>query len=174
VADTAIENPIVNSPFSEPSRHFSDDGITNEVVEGRRSSAYLVPIAKPKKKGKQLVFAVEAPARLTLSAHSRSPETAPSPPGGHRRSRGEHVGLGEAFGVFRMRYLSFVPCPLQGGRASSSTTRATAGIRLEQTTNDKQPGTNPLGVEEEDVGCHALSAAETTQPAATDISQEVT
>ncbi len=56
-----IENPILNSPFREPSRHFrfDDDGITNEVVEGRRSSAYFIPIAQPKKKGKQLTFETE-------------------------------------------------------------------------------------------------------------------
>ena len=37
----------------EPSRHFrfDDDGITNEIVEGRRLSTYFVPIAGPKKKG---------------------------------------------------------------------------------------------------------------------------
>ncbi len=47
-----IENPIINSPFVEPGRHFkfSDDDITNEIVEGRRSSSYFLPIAKPKKK----------------------------------------------------------------------------------------------------------------------------
>ena len=35
-----IENPILNSPFEEPSRHFkfTDDGITNEVAEKRRVS----------------------------------------------------------------------------------------------------------------------------------------
>ena len=56
-----IENPIINSPFDEPTRHFrfSDEGITSEVVEGRRSSSYFVPIAKPKKKGKQLQFETE-------------------------------------------------------------------------------------------------------------------
>ncbi len=38
MADVVIENPILNSPFREPSRHwrFGDTGITNEVVEGRR------------------------------------------------------------------------------------------------------------------------------------------
>src|ERR1017187_1765844 len=57
-----IENPIINSPFVEPTRHFrfSDEGITNEEVDGRRSSSYFVPIAKPKKKGaKQLQFDTE-------------------------------------------------------------------------------------------------------------------
>jgi len=50
-----IENPIINSPFEEPKRHFrfDDEGITNEIVGSRRSSCYFIPIAKPKKKGKE-------------------------------------------------------------------------------------------------------------------------
>jgi len=50
-----IENPILNSPFREPTRHFrfTDESITNEVEDGRRISSYFVPIARPKKKGKQ-------------------------------------------------------------------------------------------------------------------------
>ncbi|BAZ97473.1 MULTISPECIES: BPTD_3080 family restriction endonuclease [Dehalococcoides] len=58
-----IENPILNSPFQEPTRHFrfSDEGITNDVVYTRRISSYFIPIAKPKKKGKsaQLAFDTE-------------------------------------------------------------------------------------------------------------------
>ena len=57
-----IENPIINAPFDEPTRHFrfADEGITNEVVDGRRTSSYFVPIARPKKKGsKQLQFDTE-------------------------------------------------------------------------------------------------------------------
>jgi hypothetical protein len=35
MADALIENPILNSPFHEPDRHFkiTDEGITNEIVE---------------------------------------------------------------------------------------------------------------------------------------------
>jgi type III restriction enzyme len=58
-----IANPIINSPFSEPTRHFQfdDEGITDETVEGRRSSSYFVPIpqAKKKKGSKQQVFDTE-------------------------------------------------------------------------------------------------------------------
>ena len=57
-----IENPVINSAFEEPARHFkfTDDGITDVIVEGRRSSSYFVPIAQPKKKGsKQLPFDTE-------------------------------------------------------------------------------------------------------------------
>jgi type III restriction enzyme len=53
MSQVVIENPIINSPFDEPTRHyrFSDEGITNEIVDGRRTSSYFVPIAKAKKKG---------------------------------------------------------------------------------------------------------------------------
>jgi type III restriction enzyme len=48
-----IVDPIINSPYREPGRHFrfDEDGITAEVVEGRRLSTYFVPIPAPKKKG---------------------------------------------------------------------------------------------------------------------------
>jgi type III restriction enzyme len=37
MADVIIENPILNSPFREPTRHFkfTDEGITNEIAGGR-------------------------------------------------------------------------------------------------------------------------------------------
>jgi hypothetical protein len=56
-----IENPILNSPFREPTRHFKfdEDGITNEIVSGRRPSSHFVPIPRAKKKGKQLQFETE-------------------------------------------------------------------------------------------------------------------
>jgi len=58
-----IENPILNSPYKEPSRHFkfSEEGITNEITESRRISSYFVPIAQPKKKAgtKQLTLESE-------------------------------------------------------------------------------------------------------------------
>lgn len=56
-----IANPVINSPFREPGKHFrfTDEGITDDVVEGRRPSSYFVPIARPKKKGKQLQFETE-------------------------------------------------------------------------------------------------------------------
>lgn len=61
MAQVIIENPILNSPFVEPTRHFkfSDDGITNEIIESRRPSSYFVPIAQPKKKGRRLRFGTE-------------------------------------------------------------------------------------------------------------------
>lgn len=59
--DVVIENPIINGPFDEPTRHFkfTDDGISDEVLESRRISSYFVPIAKPKKSAKQLAIAFD-------------------------------------------------------------------------------------------------------------------
>ncbi len=56
--DSVIQNPVPNAPYRDPARHwrFTDEGITNDVVETRRSSAYFVPIPPPEKKGKQLEF----------------------------------------------------------------------------------------------------------------------
>lgn len=61
MSNAVIENPILNSPFREPDRHFrfDDQGITNEIVQGRRQSIYFMPIAKSKRKGKQLSFETE-------------------------------------------------------------------------------------------------------------------
>jgi type III restriction enzyme len=55
VADNVIQNPVINSPFEEPRRHFRFDetGITSEIVPERRKSAYFVPIPAPRRKGAQ-------------------------------------------------------------------------------------------------------------------------
>lgn len=63
-----IDNPILNSPFAEPSRHFAFDaeGITDEVVQGRRPSSHLTPIPpvkRPRKPG-EMVFAEETAERV--------------------------------------------------------------------------------------------------------------
>jgi type III restriction enzyme len=61
VPQVVIEDPILNSAFAEPSQHFcfTEEGITNEIVEKRRASSYFIPIAQPKKKGRQLQFETE-------------------------------------------------------------------------------------------------------------------
>ena len=58
MARTVIENPVLNSPFVEPKRHFVFDaeGITNEIADTRRPSSFFIPIPPPKKKGKQLAL----------------------------------------------------------------------------------------------------------------------
>ena len=37
MSQVVIENPIINSPFDEPTHHFrfTDEGITDEIVEWR-------------------------------------------------------------------------------------------------------------------------------------------
>jgi hypothetical protein len=44
--DVVIENPILNSPYAEPTRHFrfAKDGIIDEIVEERRPSLCFIPI----------------------------------------------------------------------------------------------------------------------------------
>jgi type III restriction enzyme len=53
-----IENPVINSPFAAPERHFrfTEEGITSEIIEPRRPNSYFTPIAASKKKGKQLIL----------------------------------------------------------------------------------------------------------------------
>lgn len=60
-AGAVIDDPLINSPFEEPARHFrfGEHGITTEVVEERRASSYFIPIPPPKKKGRQLSFETE-------------------------------------------------------------------------------------------------------------------
>lgn len=73
VADVVIQNPILNSPFEEPNRHFvfSDDGITDRIAESRRVSAYFMPIPAARKRSKvQLQFETEWTAdRLEENRH---------------------------------------------------------------------------------------------------------
>jgi hypothetical protein len=67
-----IENPILNSPFEEPRRHFkfSEDGITDEIVESRRVSEYFVPIPRARKKSpKQLTFYTNESIPFEKPAH---------------------------------------------------------------------------------------------------------
>ena len=56
-----IDNPILNGPFDEPSRHFefNDQGITDRIATGRRASGYFLPIASARKKSGQIKFDTE-------------------------------------------------------------------------------------------------------------------
>lgn len=51
MSKVTIENPVINSPFEEPQRHFkfTSRGITENIAEGRRQSEYFIPMPKPKK-----------------------------------------------------------------------------------------------------------------------------
>ncbi|MGI8816717.1 MAG: BPTD_3080 family restriction endonuclease [Pseudonocardia sp.] len=52
MTDRVIDNPIINSPYRPPSRHFAfdDAGITSHIEEFRRRSEYFVPVPRPRKK----------------------------------------------------------------------------------------------------------------------------
>jgi type III restriction enzyme len=58
LADAAIENPVINSPFVEPKRHFVlvDGQPTGQIEERRRSSEFFVPVAPPRKRSAQMTI----------------------------------------------------------------------------------------------------------------------
>lgn len=51
MSKVTIDNPVLNSPFEEPQRHFvfTQRGITEDIAEGRRRSEYFIPMPKPRK-----------------------------------------------------------------------------------------------------------------------------
>jgi len=59
--DVVIQNPVINSPFSEPALHFEfgDRGITGVIKEGRRQSSYFVPIPHGRRQTAQLSLEAE-------------------------------------------------------------------------------------------------------------------
>ncbi len=93
---TVIDNPILNSPFREPTRHFrfDEDGITSEIVDERRRSTYFIPIPQPKSKVAKGVPQEQLPLpgnwtseqmqeneTLTASARTSRPGGDPTTPG---------------------------------------------------------------------------------------------
>jgi type III restriction enzyme len=46
MTQVTIENPILNSPYRDPSRHwkFDEEKITDQIEEGRRVSSHFMPI----------------------------------------------------------------------------------------------------------------------------------
>ena len=56
-----IENPVLNSAFAEPRRHFrfDDQGITSDIVQGRRPSSYFVPVPEARRRSGQLAMAAD-------------------------------------------------------------------------------------------------------------------
>jgi type III restriction enzyme len=72
LAPVVITNPILNSPFNEPTRHFQFDNtntITDKIADGRRKSSYFIPIASPKKKAKGLYDNLLADEKQTETDH---------------------------------------------------------------------------------------------------------
>jgi type III restriction enzyme len=60
-----IENPVINSPFVEPTRHFKvvDGQVAGDIEEGRRPSEFFVPVAKPRKSSPQMALQFGAGVR---------------------------------------------------------------------------------------------------------------
>lgn len=76
--NVVIEDPIINSPFEEPRRHFrfDEEGITDEIVEERRASSYFMPIPQAKKKARAGSSSNSRPSgRRTGSSRTSSPTT---------------------------------------------------------------------------------------------------
>jgi type III restriction enzyme len=56
MSDAFFEQPILNSPYEYPSRHWhldSDGQPTQQIVEKRRSAEFITPIPKPKKRKRE-------------------------------------------------------------------------------------------------------------------------
>ncbi len=51
-----MKNPIINSPFLEPTKHFKSDdkGLTDKILKYRRPSSFNIPVPRAKNKQKQL------------------------------------------------------------------------------------------------------------------------
>jgi len=64
-AQGPIDNPVINSPFREPARHFVvvDGQVQGEIDERRRPSEFFVPMAKPRKASPQLALQFGAGVR---------------------------------------------------------------------------------------------------------------
>lgn len=50
-----MKNPIINSPYFEPTSHFNADerGISDEILEFRRPSSFYIPVPRTRKKDRQ-------------------------------------------------------------------------------------------------------------------------
>ena len=72
MSKVTIENPVINSPFEEPKRHFKFNarGITEEVADGRRRSEYFMPFPKPKKRSGQEQMQFELPEQDLRQANA--------------------------------------------------------------------------------------------------------
>lgn len=51
-----MQNPIINSPFLEPNKHFKSDekGLTDDIINKRRPSTFNIPLPRAKTKQKQM------------------------------------------------------------------------------------------------------------------------
>ena len=86
-----IENPILNSPFEEPKRHFvfDDDGITDEIVEARRVLLVLHPDPAAEEEGQ----AARAPGVWTADRSRRTTSSTTSAAGSPSWRSGGYPGV---------------------------------------------------------------------------------
>jgi type III restriction enzyme len=66
---SSSEDPILNSPFSQPSRHWALDesGAFTSIIEpDRRRSVYSVPIAQPRRAQQRSFAFAEEPTENAL------------------------------------------------------------------------------------------------------------
>ncbi len=80
MSDRFFEQPILNSPYEYPARHWELDEAgqpTQQIISTRRTSSYITPVpqAKKKKKGaaKQDSFLFDEGAGLTTAAQAYDP-----------------------------------------------------------------------------------------------------
>lgn len=63
MSDQFFNQPILNSPYDYPSRHWEldDNGQpTQQIVESRRASSFISPIPKPRRhRGEQATLALD-------------------------------------------------------------------------------------------------------------------
>src|SRR5690606_34062402 len=75
VTDRFFEQPILNSPYEYPSRHWELDGSgqpTQRIVERRRAASFVTPIPKAKQRGKRSDDGAEAQPIAFADAQGRS------------------------------------------------------------------------------------------------------
>lgn len=74
-----FEQPILNSPYAYPGRHWEldpDGQPTNKIIDSRRRSAFVTPVPKPKKRRQsqsELVF--KEPEGISTEAQQYDPNT---------------------------------------------------------------------------------------------------
>ena len=91
MADTVIENPILNSPFREPKRHFrfDDDGITNDDRRGASGQLLLRPDPAAEEEGQ----ATRLRHGMDEGPHRGERVDQPDPPARRALAEGGYAGV---------------------------------------------------------------------------------
>jgi type III restriction enzyme len=83
MAITFFEQPILNSPYKYPGRHWELDGDgqpTNKITDSRRRSAFITPVPKPRKRRqgdakKQVELVFQEPEQISTKEQQYDPNT---------------------------------------------------------------------------------------------------